>query len=507
MKPLIRTSLIICLLTLSVLLPFSCKKTSEPEPFSISSLSPEQGTVGVSVSIQGEGFSATPTENLVKFNGTLATVTAATATQLTTTVPPGARTGRVTVETGGKTATSATDFVVIQEPYMTNFSPAQAEEGEEVTITGSGFKKGTLVVKFNGTSAPTFNANSDTKLVAIVPDGATNGKISVEGNGNVSTSSTDFTVLIPLTAKATVTKLVGIPAYPTSGADGVRMALASDEKSLYITGPGQKTVYRMDLTTLGVAPFQTITDNPVGIAVAGDQIFFGETGAGYYYTYRFDKLSKSSAADSKARPWSLKLASGATAGKYSYICTYFNNELFGITNSTAGGNTASSFVAILVNSQLKGTPDQANAQLATNGKSVFVSGNNALWKLQADNTLKLIAGVPGQKGYVDGNASTARFQDGGYARGNAITVDEKDNVYLADYGCGCIRKVDDQGNVTTVAGRKTASARTGKGNRMRFNFDSWDIALAKDGALYVIATNDVSNQTLRFAMYKVVFTP
>ncbi|WP_373513680.1 IPT/TIG domain-containing protein [Persicitalea sp.] len=499
-----KQSAIVLILMFTVI---SCKKTAEPAPFSIASMSPEQGIVGTTVTIQGEGFSATPTENLVKFNGTSATVTAATATQLTTSVPAGTKTGRVTVETDGRTATSTTDFVVIQEPYITSFSPAQAEEGEEVMITGSGFKKSTLVVKFNGINATVFNANSDTQLFAFVPDGATTGKISVEGNGNVSTSSTDFTVIIPLTAKATVTKLAGIPAYPTSGADGVRMALASDDKSLYLTGPGQKTVYRMDLTTLGVAPFQTITDNPVGVAVSSDQIFFGESGPGYYYTYRFDKLSKSTAANPNARPWSLKSASGATAGKYSYICTNFNNELFGITNGTAGGNTASSFTATLVNSQLKGTPDQANAHLATNGKSVFVSGNNALWKLQADNTLKLVAGAPGQKGYADGSASTARFQDGGYARGNAITVDEKDNVYLTDYGCGCIRKVDDQGNVTTVAGKKTASARTGKGNRMRFNFDSWDIALAKDGALYVIATNDVSSQTLRFAVYKVVFNP
>lgn len=134
-----------------------------------------------------------------------------------------------------------------------------------------------------------------------------------------------------------------------------------------------------------------------------------------------------------------------------------------------------------------------------------MSDNNALWKLQADKTLKLVAGAAGQKGYIEGNASAARFQDAGYARGNAIAMDEKNNMYVADYGCGCIRKVDVEGNPNTVAGKKTASASTGKGNRMRFRFDSWDIALSNDGTLYVIANNDVSSPTLRFAVYKVVF--
>ncbi|MCY7358704.1 MAG: peptidase, partial [Rudanella sp.] len=258
---------------------------------------------------------------------------------------------------------------------------------------------------------------------------------------------------------------------------------------------------------LGVAPFQTINDNPVGIAVSTDQIYFGDTGSGYYYTYRFNLLSKSSTALGRARPYSLKGASPAT--KYSYICTNFENELIGIVNGTAGGNTASSFSTTVVNGQLKGTPDQANAQLATNSKSVFVFCNQALWKLQADNTLKLVAGTAGQKGYVDGAGTAARFQDGGYARGNTIAVDESDNVFVNDYGSGCVRKVDASGNVTTVVGSKklfglSGATKSGRGHRMAFRFDQFDIAVAPDGTLYVIANNDVTSATLRFAVYKVV---
>jgi hypothetical protein len=40
---------------------------------------------------------------------------------------------------------------------------------------------------------------------------------------------------------------------------------------------------------------------------------------------------------------------------------------------------------------------------------------------------------------------------------------------------------------------------------MAFRFDQFDIAVSPDGALYVIANNDVQSSTLRFAVYKVVF--
>lgn len=493
------------LLLLSVVL--ACKKTDpEPAPFTIDSFDPAQGIAGITVTIRGMGFSADATKNVVKFGGSsAATVTSASASQLVVTVPATAQSGKVTVETEGRTATSATDFTFITGPGIASFNPEQAEEGTEITIKGYNYTNSTAV-KFNGVAAKTVTRINPSELRAIVPDGATTGKITLEDASGQSSSPKEFTVIVPLSAKATVTKLAGIPAFATAGADGTRMAYVSN--LLYITGPGQKTIYRMDLTTLGVASFYATADSPVGIAAVGDQVYSGDTGSGYYYTYRFDKWSKSSAADSKAQSFSLK--PGGATGKYSYVCANFSNELIGIVNGTAGGNSSSSFSTTVINAQLKGTPDQANAQLATNSKSVFVFCNQALWKLQADNTLKLVAGAAGQKGYVDGEAGVARFQDGGYARGNTIAVDENDNVYVNDYGSGCIRKVDASGNVTTVVGNKqffgqTGATKSGKGHRMAFRFDQFDIAIGAAGELYVIANNDVQSNTLRFAVYKVVF--
>ncbi len=69
-------------------------------------VTPNAAAIGAAVTIYGTGFSTTPSQNTVTFNGTTATVTAATATSLTTTVPTGATTGTVMVTAPGGAAAS-----------------------------------------------------------------------------------------------------------------------------------------------------------------------------------------------------------------------------------------------------------------------------------------------------------------------------------------------------------------------------------------------------------------
>jgi hypothetical protein len=71
----------------------------------IASFSPASGPVGTLVTINGSGFGTNP---VVAFNGTPATFTSASDTQIVVPVPVGATTGKITVGT----ATSVTDFTV-----------------------------------------------------------------------------------------------------------------------------------------------------------------------------------------------------------------------------------------------------------------------------------------------------------------------------------------------------------------------------------------------------------
>ena len=60
-------------------------------------LQPNSGGDGIAVTIRGFGFSTTPTDNQVAFNGTAATVVSSTETTIVATVPAGTTTGPVTV--------------------------------------------------------------------------------------------------------------------------------------------------------------------------------------------------------------------------------------------------------------------------------------------------------------------------------------------------------------------------------------------------------------------------
>ncbi len=102
------------------------RSTSSPSALAILGFTPAQGSVGQTVVIQGQNFSATPSANTVQFNGTTATVTAATTNSLTTTVPTGATTGLISVTVGTSTANSSSNFAVLAVPVITSVSPALA---------------------------------------------------------------------------------------------------------------------------------------------------------------------------------------------------------------------------------------------------------------------------------------------------------------------------------------------------------------------------------------------
>lgn len=79
---------------------------------SISSFTPVSGKVGTSVTINGSGFSTTPSLNIVYFGKIKATVSAATATSLTVTVPAGATYQPITVNVSNLIARSSKPFIV-----------------------------------------------------------------------------------------------------------------------------------------------------------------------------------------------------------------------------------------------------------------------------------------------------------------------------------------------------------------------------------------------------------
>jgi YD repeat-containing protein len=156
---------------------------------SISGFAPSIGHAGTSVNIFGTGFSATPANNQVRFGAVTATVSAATSTRLTVTVPLGAVTAPITVSVAGTATTSAMNYVV-RLPGILSFSPAAAAPGAPVTITGVNLNlvPGQTTVSV-GSTPVTVVSVTNTQVVFNTP---AQGSALVHVNtpyGNISTAS------------------------------------------------------------------------------------------------------------------------------------------------------------------------------------------------------------------------------------------------------------------------------------------------------------------------------
>jgi len=95
----------------------------------------------------------------------------------------------------------------------------------------------------------------------------------------------------------------------------------------------------------------------------------------------------------------------------------------------------------------------------------------------------------GQKesGYQDGSKSDAKFYG---PRG--LTIDKNGNIYVADYSNHKIRKISNDGKVTTFAGT-TKGYKDGKSATAQFD-GPWDVSVDNNGNVFV---SDYFNDKIR----------
>jgi YD repeat-containing protein len=162
---------------------------------SIVTFSPGSGPIGSVVTIYGTGFSTTPSQNLLTFNGTSATVTASTSTSLTATVPTGATTGALAVTTPAGSGTSATNFQITTATaaLISSFTPAGALAGSAVSISGANFEplaaSNRLIL--NTTRAFT-TASTGSTVTMQVPVKAGSGRIVLSTVNGMAVSAADL---------------------------------------------------------------------------------------------------------------------------------------------------------------------------------------------------------------------------------------------------------------------------------------------------------------------------
>jgi hypothetical protein len=393
----------------------------------LSAVAPTSGTAGTAVTLTGTGFSATPSQNIVKFNGIEATVTNATTTTLTVTVPAEATSGDVTVTVNGRTSPGI-HFDVTAALTITNYTPTTGTAGTAVIIAGSGF--GTdptaITVKFNGVTAQVFES-AETWLKTSVPVGATTGTITVGVGANVAEGPA-FTVIGTTIAVTVSTVSLG------SGTLNQPQGLAIDaSNNLLISDNGNNRIVK--LTSSGLELF----------AGSGTRSYNGGID-GLYIAAQF------------------ALPGGLSFDKNTgdvYVADTYNNSIRKITTinslrtvKTWAGNT---------NGNGDFSDGQGAGPYATGAAGFYLptgivkSQNSATWfitdnwthiirKMDDVANVTTIAGAHLQTGFINGQGSAALFNQPG-----GIAIDENDNLYIGDCVNGAIRKIDSSGNVTTYA--------------------------------------------------------
>lgn len=169
----------------------------------ISSFTPTCGPAGAIIDILGMSFTGATS---VMFNGTGASFTVDSDSEIHATVPSGWTLGPISVTTQGGTGTSSSSFMgpcQAPAPTIGSFTPTSGPVGTSVAITGTDFT-GATSVTFSGTSA-SFAVDSSTSITATLPGGATTGPISVTTPSGTAISASSFTVVpdIPPLARFT----------------------------------------------------------------------------------------------------------------------------------------------------------------------------------------------------------------------------------------------------------------------------------------------------------------
>ena len=226
------------------------RSTTSPSSLAIFSFSPAQGGVGQTVTIQGQNFSATPGSNTVKFNGTTATVTAATTSQLTTTVPTAATTGAISVTVGTSTATSSSNFTVLAVPVIASVTPTQALNTPTVSFTVNG----------SNLTGATFSF-----VPAFTPAAITVSNVNINGGGTSAT----MTLTLASTAMGSFTVIATNTNGSTSSVATASNTLniVSSDPFADFDGDGLTNIYESAITTNYIAPSTTGDGLPDGWAL------------------------------------------------------------------------------------------------------------------------------------------------------------------------------------------------------------------------------------------------
>jgi sugar lactone lactonase YvrE/tetratricopeptide (TPR) repeat protein len=175
---------------------------------------------------------------------------------------------------------------------------------------------------------------------------------------------------------------------------------------------------------------------------------------------------------------------------YSALLAYAKARLVALTASGTGAQTYT-FTTLAGNPGLAGSLDGKGKEAEFNqpyGVAVDRKGNiyvadtlnHAIRMISPNGIVKTLAGLPGTSGCVDGIGGAARFNSP-----NAVAADRDGNVFVADSDNHVVRRITQDGVVTTFAGMPGSRGHVdGIGSAARFSIPA-GVAVDARGNVFV----------------------
>ena len=346
---------------------------------------------------------------------------------------------------------------VIPPATVTNMSPLSGPKTTVVTFTGTNFGEdiNQIQVFFDDIEAAVQNV-TDTQIQTIVPPRAYFGEVRLVINGTEFTGfNFNYEIVdIQVSTFAGIGTAGNVDGIGTNAEFSQPFDIAFDTSgNLYVSDFSNNTI--REITTDG-----TVT------TMAGD----GTPGFS-------DGISTNAQF---THPTGLTIDSAGNV----YVADFSNHAIRKITPSgvvsTFAGGTSGFADAMGINAQF----NNPIALAIDNMDNIYVVdyANHKIRKVTPNGTVTTVAGsIPG---FADGNSNNAQF-----SLPSGIAVDDFGIIYVVDRGNHKIRRIDTNGEVTTIAG-STQGFADGIGGEAKFD-DPLSIAIDALGHIYISDNNNL----------------
>ncbi|MEO7692686.1 MAG: IPT/TIG domain-containing protein [Chryseolinea sp.] len=421
MKFLYRPLARLIVLILCGFLMYACHQDDEVAPATVVAISPTMAPKAATITIAGSNFGTDSTKVSVTINDKPAKVISLTNSSIMVTVPDKAGSGSVAVTVRGAKLPDQPTFT-----YQLSVS----------TLAG------------NGTLGDADGAGKDAEFALL------SGVLIDPGSNDVYVTDAQNCKIKRITPDGTVSSFVGRFGF----VDGVKDvaafnfpngAVMDKNGNIFVAEEGSHAIRKIDkngnVTTLA-----------------------GNGSAGY--------------VDGKGAIARFQNPSGIAIDKNGllYVADQFNNRIRTVTMDGVVATLAGTGVAGFFDAPGTLATFNRPVGLAVDGDgNVFVGDlfNHIIRKISASGAVATIAGT-GAAGYADGKPRAAKFN---YPAGLAIGPDNL--LYIADSENHCIRRIEANGFVTTVAGA-SEGYRDGPADIALFRLPR-EIDIASDGTIYV----------------------